>query len=150
MNLHAAACLAFGSPALLTTAARAQGDRWERQVRGQLGRAAESLDRGAGRKPLMTRFGTLNGAESNSLTLTLHAGTAYVVVAACDEDCAKLGITLSDLKSHDLAADHASDHAPVLHLTPVETASYRVRVVMETCQMNPCRYGIAVLTPPAP
>ena len=100
--------------------------------------------------PVTTRFGTLNSAESDSLTVTLHAGTAYVVVAACDEDCAKLGVTLSDLKSHDLGADHASDHAPVLRLTPVETASYRVRVVMETCQLNPCRYGIAVLTPPTP
>ena len=148
--MRAAVGLAFASTVLVTTVARAQGDRWEREVRTQLGRAAESLDPETPRKPVTTRIGTLNAAESASVTLTLHAGTAYVIVAACDEDCSRLILGLSDLKSHELAVDDASDHAPVLRLTPAETASYRVRVVMETCQMNPCRFGIAVVTPPAP
>jgi hypothetical protein len=150
MSLRAAAWLALGSAALVTTGARAQGDRWERQVRAQLARAAESLDPEARRKPVTPRIGTLNTAESDSLTLTLHAGSRYVVLAACDEDCASLSLRLSDLESHDLAVDRASDHAPVLRLTPLETATYRVKIVMEACQMNPCRYGIAVLTPPTP
>jgi hypothetical protein len=150
MNTRAIVWFAFASTALMTPAARAQGDRWERQVRAQLGRAAESLDPGTGRKAVTTRIGTLNTAESDSLTLTLHAGTAYVVVAACDQDCFRLSLRLSDLRSHELAADRASDHAPVVRVIPAETASYRVRIVMEICQMNPCRYGVAVITPPAP
>ena len=136
--------------ALAATVARAQGDRWEREVRTQLGRAAESLDRGAGRTSVASRIGMLNAAESDSLILTLHARTVYVFVAACDEDCSRLSLTLSDLRSHDLAVDRAIDHPAAVRLTPVTTASYRVRVVMEACQKNPCRYGIAVLTPPAP
>jgi hypothetical protein len=136
--------------ALAATVARAQGDRWEREVRAQLGRAAGSFDRGLGGTSVATRIGMLNAAESDSLVLTLHAQTAYVFVAACDEDCSRLSLTLSDLRSHDLAVDRATDHAPAVRLTPVTTASYRVRVVMETCHKNPCRYGVAVLTPPAP
>jgi len=142
--------VALAFTALPATPARAQGDRWEREVRAQLGRAAGSFDRGVGGTSVATRIGMLNTAESDSLVLTLHAQTAYVFVAACDEDCSRLSLTLSDLRSHDLAVDRATDHAPAVRLTPVTTASYRVRVVMETCQKNPCRYGIAVLTPPAP
>src|SRR5207237_9081024 len=100
--------------------------------------------------PCTTRCGPLNAGESASLTLPHHAGTAYVVVAACDEDCSRLTLRLSDLKSHELAVDRASGHAPVVRLAPAETGSYRVRIVMEACQMNPCRYGVAVITPPAP
>jgi len=136
--------------ALAASVACAQGDRWERQVRTQLGRAAESLDRGAGRTSVASRIGMLNAAESDSLILPLHAKTVYVIVAACDEDCSKLTLGLSDLKGHELAVDRATDHAPVVRLTPSETASYRVKVVMEACQKNPCRYGIKVLTAPAP
>ena len=150
MKLREAVALAFASTALVTTEVRAQGDRWERDVRTQLGGAAASLDPRASNKPVTTRFGTLNAGESDSLTLPLHAGTAYVVVAACDEDCSRLTLRLSDLKSHELAVDRASEHAPVVRLAPAETGSYRVRIVMESCQMNPCRYGVAVITPPAP
>jgi len=142
--------VALAFTALPATPARAQGDRWEREVRAQLGRAAGSFDRGVGGTSVATRIGMLNTAESDSLVLTLHAQNAYVFVAACDEDCSRLSLTLSDLRSHDLAVDRATDHAPAVRLTPVTTASYRVRVVMETCQKNPCRYGVAVLTPPTP
>ena len=90
MKLREAVALAFASTALVTTEVRAQGDRWERDVRTQLGGAAASLDPRAGNKPVTTRFGTLNAGESDSLTLPLHAGTAYVVVAACDEDLEEL------------------------------------------------------------
>ena len=139
--------------ALAASVARAQGDRWEREVRTQLGRAAESLqslNQGVARTSVAARIGMLNTAESDSLVLPLHAQTAYVFVAACDEDCSSLSLSLSDLKSHELAVDRATDHAAAVRLTPVTTASYRVRVVMETCHKNPCRYGLAVLTPPAP
>lgn len=134
--------VALALTALPVTVARAQGDRWEREVRAQLGRV--------GRASVATRTGMLNAAESDSLVVTLHAKTAYVFVAACDEDCSRLSLALSDLMSHDLAVDRATDHPAVVRLTPVETASYRVKVVMETCQKNPCRFGVAVLTPPAP
>ena len=139
------------TPALLVvTPARAQGDRWQRQVRGQLERAAASLGTRGAVRPLATRVGTLDTDESASFTLTLQAGVSYIVVGTCDEDCERLGLVLSDLSSHDLAADRASENAPLVRLTPSQTASYRVKVVMESCRMNPCRYGVALITLPAP
>lgn len=149
MNVRVAVALSLTS-VFVAPAARAQGDRWERQVRDQLERAAASLSaRGPGQS-FAPRLGVLNAEESESFTLTLQAGVSYIVVGTCDEDCERLGLVLSDLSSHDLAADRASENAPVVRLTPRETASYRVKAVMEDCRMNPCRYGVALITLPAP
>jgi len=145
MNAELPAVIATGLALLVATPARAQGggDRWERQVRGQLEREKASLGTKA-------RVGTLDTDESESFTLTLQAGVSYVVVGTCDEDCERLGLVLSDFSSHDLAADRASENAPVVRFVPRETAAYRVKVVMERCRVNPCRYGVALLTLPAP
>ena len=145
MNTRLPAVIAVGLAWLVATPARAQGegDRWVRQVRAQLERAKASLGTKA-------RVGTLDTGESESFTLTLQAGVSYTVVGTCDEDCERLGLVLSDLSSHDLAADRTSENAPVVRLTPPQTASYRVKVVMERCRMNPCRFGIALITLPPP
>jgi len=145
MNTRLPAVIAVGLAWLVATPARAQGggDRWERQVRAQLERAKASLGTKA-------RVGTLDTGESESFTLTLQAGVSYTVVGTCDEDCERLGLVLSDLSSHDLAADRTSENAPVVRFVPRETAAYRVKVVMERCRANPCRYGVALLTLPAP
>ena len=139
------------APALLVASpARAQGDRWERQVHRQLERAMASLGAKRAVRPLATRVGTLDTDESASFTLTLQPGVSYFVMGTCDEDCERLSLVLSDLSSHDLAADRASENAPVVRFVPRETAAYRVKVVMERCRVNPCRYGVALLTLPAP
>ena len=152
MNTRLPAVLAVGLAWVVATPARAQGegDRWERQVRAQLERATASLGTRGAVRSFAPRVGTLDTDESESFTLTLQAGVSYVVVGTCDEDCERLGLVLSDLSSHDLAADRTSENAPVVRLTPRQTASYRLQVVMESCRVNPCRYGVALITPPAP
>jgi len=142
--------IAFAPALLVASPARAQGDRWERQVHRQLERAIASLGARGAVRSLAARVGTLDTDESESLTLTLQAGVSYVVVGTCDEDCERLGLVLSDLSSHDLAADRASDNAPLVRLVLHQTASYRVKVVMERCRMNPCRFGVALITLPGP
>jgi len=145
MNTRLPAVIAVGLAWLVATPARAQGegDRWVRQVRAQLERAKASLGTKA-------RVGTLDTGESESFTLTLQAGVSYTVVGTCDEDCERLGLVLSDLSSHDLAADRTSENAPVVRIVPREGAAYRLRVVVASCRMNPCRFGVALLTLPAP
>ena len=149
MNVRVTVALALAS-VFATPVALAQGDRWERQVRSQLERAMASLGAKGAVRSAVARVGALDTDESASLTLTLNAGVSYFVVGTCDEDCERLGLVLSDLASHDLAADRASENAPVVRLTPPQTASYRVKVVMERCRMNPCRFGIALITLPPP
>ena len=150
MRVRIAVAFAFAITALIAPVAHAQEDRWERQVRGQLERAAASLSPRGSATSRAAHVGMLDTDESETVTLRLHAGTSYVVVGSCDGDCSQLGLVLSDVTSHDLAADRASDNAPVVRVTPRETAAYRVKAIMASCRVNPCRYGIAVITLPAP
>jgi hypothetical protein len=122
----------------------AQGNRWERQVREQLQRAAMTLqDRRAG-PPQLTRTGPLNAEESVSFTVTLRSGVSYEIVGVCDNDCTSLGLTLATMSNNDIAADHSSENFPVIHFTPTATMEYRLKVVMEACRMSPCWYGVGV------
>lgn len=136
--------------AAIPLSAQAQGDRWERHVREQLEQAAASLAANGGGTVLATRLGMLNTDEPDSFTVTVHAGTRYIVLGACDADCSRLGLVVSDGASHDVAADRAGDNTPLVRVTAGKTASYRIRTVMERCGMNPCRYGVVVVTRPAP
>jgi hypothetical protein len=149
MSARAAAAIVFAA-GVMATPAHAQSDRWEHHVRRQLERAATSLSANGAAGRVALRVGMLNTDESESFLLPLRAGTSYVVVGACDEDCSRLGLVISDLASHELAADRASGNAAIVRITVRETASYRVRTTMESCGMNPCRYGVLVVTPPSP
>src|SRR5439155_845596 len=80
VNTRLPAVIAVGLALLVATPARAQGDRWERQVRGQLERAAASLVAKGAVRSLATRVGMLDTDESASFTLTLQAGVSYVVM----------------------------------------------------------------------
>ncbi len=122
----------------------AQGNRWERQVREQLQRAAATLQNARAGAAQLTRTGTLNAEESESFAVTLQAGVSYEIVGVCDNDCTSLGLTLATMSNNDIAADRSSENFPVLHVTPRTTVAYRVRVVMAACQVSPCWYGVGV------
>ena len=135
-----AAVLMPGVPRL----ARTQGNRWERQVSGQLQRAVAALrGKGVGR-PDLTRIAPLNSEESESFPVTLQAGVAYYISGACDNDCTSLHLVLANAANNEVATDRSSENYPVLRFTPPETVRYRVKVTMAACQMNPCWYGVAV------
>jgi hypothetical protein len=124
--------------------ALSQSNRWERQVRDQLQRARAALGGRQATSPERIRIGPLNGEETERFAVTLEAGVAYTLIGVCDEDCASLQLVLSTSTSHEIAADRRSESFPVLRFTPPETASYRVKVTMAACRMNPCWYGVAV------
>jgi hypothetical protein len=124
---------------------RAQGNPWQRHVEHQLERATLRLSREGYARPHDVQVGLLNTEESESFTLTLPSGQAYALVGVCDNDCTSLHlIVLNETKNYEVAAARTAHEAPVVQLTPRNTARYYVKVVMASCQMNPCSYGIAV------
>jgi len=145
-SVAAALLIAVLAPRIVT----AQGNRWERQVRDQLQRTAATLaagDRsgGKGSKRIeLTRVGTLNTEETESVTLALQGGVAYVMIGVCDQDCAALQLVLSTPSNNEITAERRGENFPVLRFTPRETMSYRVKVTMAACQMSPCWYGLGV------
>jgi hypothetical protein len=140
--LRTAAAVAVAT-ALLVPQVRAQ-NRWESQVADYLKRAANTLtDRGY-EKTHDTQIGSLHNEESESFTLTLHAGTKYALVGVCDNDCNDLDLRLYDADDDEVDSDVATDDVPIVQVTPSETQRFRVKVIMSSCKASPCWYGIGV------
>lgn len=119
-------------------------DRWERDVRHQLRRALGAVTGDSGRPALVERTGALNEEEAEIISVALERGVQYSILGVCDHDCTRLRLVLATAASNELALDRDSENLPVLHFTPTVTMQYRIRVVMEGCRMNPCRYGLGV------
>jgi hypothetical protein len=117
---------------------------WERQIETGLQRVTRALHEDGYREVGERRTGSLNTGESTSFTLTLESGTAYVLAGVGDEDCAALQLAVFAATGYEVAAERGATAAPMLQVTPRETGSYRIQVVMATCRMNPCSFGVAV------
>ena len=128
---------------LMPRAGAAQG-RWGTQVRNQLDRASSILS-GKGYEMTHELFtGSLRADQAESITLTLHAGTAYALVGVCDNDCSDLDLRLYDADDAEVDADVQKDDTPIMQVTPHETQRYRVKAIMAACRTSPCFYGIGV------
>lgn len=117
--------------------ATAQTNRWERQVQEQLTRVSPHAR--------TTKTGVLNFEESAWFAVTLTAGVSYSIVGVCDNDCSGLQLVLATLDRNELVTDRRGENFPVVRFTPAETRTFRVKVVMEACQVSPCWYGVAVV-----
>ncbi len=122
----------------------AQENRWEREVREQLQRAFATLGIPASERAAASRTGVLNAEESEWFAVTLAGGVSYSIVGVCDNDCMRLQLVLGTPDKNEIATDRTGESFPVLRFTPTETRVFRVKVVMEACQVSPCWYGVAV------
>jgi hypothetical protein len=135
----AGACALTLGPAALTGQSR-----WQRQVEAHLAGAAATLA-ATGYVPVPSpRAGALDNGETASDTVTLAGGTAYVLLGVCDDDCATLELGLFAANGYEVDAASRSGNAPIVRITPRETARYRVAVRMTGCGMNPCWFGVRV------
>jgi hypothetical protein len=98
----------------------------------------------SGRQALVAKTGALNEEEAEIISVALERGVHYSILGVCDHDCSRLQLVLATAANNELALDRDSENLPVLRFTPTVTMQYRIRVVMEGCRMNPCRYGLAV------
>lgn len=131
--------------AFLPATVVAQANRWEHQVQDQLRRTLTTLGVEGRERPTATKTGTLNVEESEWFAVTLSAGVPYSIVGVCDNDCSKLQLVLTTPERNELATDRRSENFPVLRFTAPATRLFRVKVVMEACQVSPCWYGVAVV-----
>jgi hypothetical protein len=125
--------------------AAAQANRWERTVTTQLQRTVTTLRPKGFEWARLSRRGSLNSEESASFPVTLEAGRSYAVIGACDDDCNGIGLVLANAAGSELAASQTGDNVPVLEFTAPISQPYRVRVIMTTCRVNPCWYGVALV-----
>jgi hypothetical protein len=89
-------------------------------------------------------MGRLDDDANESLTIPLDAGSEYILIGACDQDCSDMDLTVYDPSGNEVASDLATDDHPTLHIKGAVQGSYRLKVAMPACRANPCRYGVGV------
>lgn len=124
-------------PVLHTAPALGQS-LWERQTTRAQEQIARML-RPEGYRATSERHAlALNTGETATFTLTLQGGVTYLIAGVCDQDCAALQLALVAPTGYELEAERAATVTPLLRLTPRETGSVRLQVVMAGCRVNPC------------
>lgn len=88
--------------------------------------------------------GDLREGENSIISMKLQQGFKYMMVGACDADCADLDFFLYDSAQALLAEEQEVDDLPVLVYSPPETMDVTLRVRMYSCNVEPCSYGVAV------
>jgi hypothetical protein len=106
------AALALSASALTVRPAHAQ-NTWERQVTRLLGRVATVASSNGMSLTHEPSIGSLSNGASERHTINLEAGTAYMLVGICDNDCTDLDFRLFDSSGNEVASDVATDDTRV-------------------------------------
>ena len=86
-----------------------------------------------------------NGNEPvNNWPVYLSAGSSYLIVGVCDNDCTDVDLSLEDANRSVMGSDVLKDDLPMIQFAPNTGATYWIRPTMAACNVNPCGYGIAV------
>jgi hypothetical protein len=136
--------LIAGLVCLAATPALAQ-NQYTRQVNNQLD-AMESNARGQGKTRLFRSpiFRLNEGAQQN-YPISLVRGRNYTIGGVCDNDCPDLDIKLIDPNGREVATDVLTDSVPLVQHQATMSGTYRVRVIMYDCNVNPCSAGLTVM-----
>ena len=138
-----AAVLTLALGCALATEAAAQNS-YQQQIRNQLATASNSI-RGNGytsdREPMM---GSLNASANEGMMVNLQGGVRYAIVGVCDNDCTDVDLQLFAGDGSKIAEDMETDDKPVLQFVASYTGAYRMKVLMPTCNQNPCYYGVQI------
>ncbi|HYO47569.1 MAG TPA: hypothetical protein VEY33_12865 [Gemmatimonadota bacterium] len=101
--------------------------------------------RNDGFKQLYYMVGWLSQGESAyNLAPFLSAGSSYLIVGVCDNDCSDVDLALRDGNAVEVASDTAADDTPLIRFTPSTTGTYVITPRMPDCRVEPCGYGIGV------
>jgi hypothetical protein len=90
------------------------------------------------------RFDSLDEGESGWFTLTLRADEDYVLFGACDVDCSDVDLWIYDENGNLIDSDVLADDYPIVEVSPRWTGEFDVRLKMYSCDVEPCRAGLAV------
>jgi hypothetical protein len=142
MKLHALAVAA--GIAVLTSAAPLAAQAGP-VVQSQLRAAVAEATSGGYSVQGRLIYGALNDGREEAIRVSLNAGTSYLIVGVCDEDCSDMDLILTDATGRSLAQDILDDDSPVLTIEIIRSGGYDLTVRMPDCSANPCGYGVAIM-----
>jgi hypothetical protein len=86
--------------------------------------------------------GWLDEDEAETREFWLQRGVQYAFAGTCDGDCTDIDLKLFNRSGALLAEDTDADDIPQVVFTPPANGTYRLRVLMYRCRIEPCRYDI--------
>jgi hypothetical protein len=91
------------------------------------------------------RVGRLVEGEQTIVTFSdkFRSAREYGIVGACDADCADFSIEIVDKRGNVITSDNDSN--PSMELRVSKERSYTARVTMDSCNDEPCDFGILVM-----
>lgn len=92
------------------------------------------------------RYGVLDEYRETRLALRLQGGRPHILYGVCDADCDDLDLLLSAVDGTELVSDSLPDDTPLIEYTPASDTALILTVRMMACEVEPCGYGIIVLT----
>jgi hypothetical protein len=90
------------------------------------------------------KCGMLANGGHSMIPLALRGGVEYVIIGVCDSECDDLDLLLTDADGEEVGSDHELDDAPVITASVARSASYMLTVMMASCAVQSCGYGVAV------
>jgi hypothetical protein len=118
--------------------------QWQEQVNTQLRQMQAVLEERGYQRSGEVQTGATASGDPESISLTLRGGQEYVIAGVCDDDCSDLDLRLYDRGGNELAEDIELDAWPILEYAPSASGDFRVQVVMVTCSVSPCFYGVGL------
>lgn len=88
--------------------------------------------------------GSLSNGASHTVDVRLQSGERYGIIGGCDQDCSDLDLEITDQSGNSLDSDYLGDDFPMLEVSASYTGTYRMRVSMPSCSVNPCYYSYIV------
>lgn len=145
MRRLAQASLLAGACLMVPLIARADDSYYTLQVKSRLTNLANRM----GYEVTTDPYVSLLGRETyDTVTYELEAGTTYMVMATCDEDCEDLDLELYDADGNFLETDDAVDPTPMISFTPEVSGLYSVNVVMYACSVESCYQAVDIFEVP--
>lgn len=136
--LLAAACARHTAP---------PSNRYTNQVDTYLARQAEGLA-AQGYNHLIAGpvHARLNNGATGIHEMQVVGGNSYVLFGQCDNDCRDLDLKIYDPNGTLLMQDVAVDDHPTLEFKAYTSGRLRVEAIMARCNVNPCFYGLELLS----
>ena len=88
--------------------------------------------------------GELEEGSVEEITLFLRKGVEYRLRGSCDTDCEDVDLRLDDRSNKTVASDYLADDSPNLVYAPQRTGRFILTVEMVHCDVEPCRWMVAL------
>lgn len=80
----------------------------------------------------------LQAGSEHRWSVNLEGGTNYGVFGACDNDCSDVDLIVEGPNGQELGRDVLLDDYPIVGFTAPSSGRYTVRIVLATCEVEPC------------